>query len=146
MAGNSQRVVEMARKKLFGEDCPMAIKGLAHIGVMVTDLPRSVAFYQKTFAAQVLEQYDKPHVAIALLDVAGVPIELLQFKNAAPRPAGVVDHVSLLADDVRAEVARLQSLGVTFEPDSPREVLDGCVAAFFSGPDGERIELFQPRQ
>ncbi|HUI78145.1 MAG TPA: VOC family protein [Bryobacteraceae bacterium] len=66
------------------------IKGtkIDHISIQVTDLPRSIAFYQKIFGFTILSE-DKPNEIVRL--GAGKVLVSLHHKS----PTGIVDHFAI---------------------------------------------------
>ena len=67
-----------------------AIKGVKidHMSIQVSDLPRSVAFYQQMFGLTVVSE-DKPNEIVRL--GVGKPLVSLHHKS----PFGVVDHFAI---------------------------------------------------
>ena len=67
-----------------------AIKGakIDHVSIQVTDLPRSIAFYQKMFGLTILSE-DKPNEIVRL--GAGKVLVSLHHKS----PTGLVDHFAI---------------------------------------------------
>jgi catechol 2,3-dioxygenase-like lactoylglutathione lyase family enzyme len=66
------------------------IKGakIDHVSIQVTDLPRSIAFYQKMFGLTILSE-DKPNEIVRL--GAGKVLVSLHHKS----PTGLVDHFAI---------------------------------------------------
>jgi lactoylglutathione lyase len=56
-----------------------------------------------------------------------------------------VHHIAFTVSDIEAEVERLKGLGIKMIDQEPRIILDNVKIAFFFGPDGERLEFFQPK-
>jgi lactoylglutathione lyase len=56
---------------------------------------------------------------------------------------GIVNHLAFSVENVEEEMTRLKQLGVEFDNDIPRVVLGGVKIAFFTGPDGEVLELVE---
>ncbi len=140
---------------------------LAHTGLTVRDLDRSLAFYRDLLGMDlVFEQqkrggylaaivgYDGAHVRMAHLAFPGDGhrIELFQYVHPEPRgeanePRDVgITHVCLLVDDIRAVHSRLREAGVDFYSD-PVLVDTGANAGgygvYLRDPDGITLELFQ---
>ena len=100
-----------------------------HISIQVTDLARSVAFYEKTFGLTILSE-DKPN-EIARLG-AGKIIVSLHHKS----PTGLVDHFAIGVENFNKEsvTKQLKDLGLT-----PEENLD---AGFhIKDPEGMSVQI-----
>jgi catechol 2,3-dioxygenase-like lactoylglutathione lyase family enzyme len=100
-----------------------------HISIQVTDLARSVAFYEKTFGLTVMSE-DKPN-EIARLG-AGKIIVSLHHKS----PTGLVDHFAIGVENFNKEsvTKQLKELGLT-----PEENLD---AGFhIKDPEGMSVQI-----
>lgn len=100
-----------------------------HISIQVTDLPRSVAFYEKIFGLTVMSE-DKPN-EIARLG-AGKIIVSLHHKN----PTGLVDHFAIGVENFNKQsvTKQLTELGLT-----PEENLD---AGFhIKDPEGMSVQI-----
>ncbi|WP_328298661.1 VOC family protein [Streptomyces sp. NBC_00435] len=122
-----------------------------HVGLNVTDLARSLAFYQGALGFEVLGEGKEEGRRFAFLGQDGALVLTLwqQAEGAyAPASAGL-HHLALAADaleEVRAYEERLRGLGVEF-------AYEGVVAhgegehsggIFFHDPDGTRLEIFVP--
>ncbi len=126
------------------------VTGLAHIGVYVSDIERSVTFYEKILGFECYEKADIEDpsgvIRIAFVKNGSCVIELVQKPDATQKPDGPIDHIAMLVDDIDAAMADLRAKGVTFETDEPVDlpmVLNGVRYAFFCGPDGEHLEINQ---
>ena len=122
------------------------LQGLAHIAIQVKNLEVSIAFYEK-LGGRILDRgAPHPGTALALVDLGGVTLELIS-SQATPRRPDIVDHFALAVTDVDAAMAFLRSVGVdsfeTPEKSVMPELFGGMDNCFFSGPDGERIELLK---
>ena len=67
-----------------------------HVSIQVTDLPRSIAFYQKMFGLSVMSE-DKPNEIVRL--GAGKIIVSLHHKS----PTGIVDHFAIGVENFNKE-------------------------------------------
>ncbi len=108
-----------------------ALKGakIDHISIQVTDLPRAVAFYEKTFGLTVMSE-DKPN-EIARLG-AGKIIVSLHHKS----PTGLVDHFAIGVENFNKEAvtAKLKERGITAE--------DNLDAGFhIKDPEGMNVQI-----
>jgi catechol 2,3-dioxygenase-like lactoylglutathione lyase family enzyme len=69
-----------------------------HVSIQVTDLPRSIAFYQKMFGLSVISE-DKPNEIVRL--GAGKVLVSLHHKS----PTGLVDHFAIGVEKFNKESA-----------------------------------------
>jgi len=108
-----------------------ALKGtkIDHISIQVSDMPRSLAFYQKIFGLTVLSE-DKPNEIVRL--GAGKIIVSLHHKS----PTGLVDHFAIGVEGFNREAVtrQLKALG-----QNPEENLD---AGFhIKDPEGMSVQI-----
>jgi lactoylglutathione lyase len=129
---------------------PIAIHGLAHVGIRVHDLDRSLGFYellgfQKTAGPM------GPEPVVVLEHPSGLELNLvLNAKSATPhnilmdvpeKHAGVT-HIALLCPDLLAAKARLEAAG--FPPsEGPVRLGPHGQGMFVRDPDRNVIELHQ---
>jgi len=118
---------------------------LAHVGIVVKDCERSADFYQQVLGCPVIDRLGNDTLKIIYLQSGNLTIELLEYIAALPasRNTGVYDHLAFTVSDIQAAVVSLKKQGVAFESDNPRLTMNGKKIIFFSGPDGERIELME---
>lgn len=147
------------------------ITSILHVGVTVTDLDRSIAFYRDTlglkFQSEMTmegETTDKLFrrknckARVAYLNgsshMEAPPVELIQFtsEKAEERPADLfatsISEICFRTDDLWREYHRLYDLGVEFlsEPqdfDFTKEGLGKSRAVYFKDPDGIILELIE---
>ena len=119
------------------------ITGLAHIGVFVKDIDKSIDYYKRLGFS--LDKEEKPGVRIAFLSAGTCLIELVEQKDLPKREAGVVDHVAVVVDDIVAAVENAKANGIEIDASQINEVpiLGGVKNVFFEGLDGERLEFFE---
>src|SRR4029077_21038006 len=104
-----------------------------HVSIQVTDLPRSIAFYQKIFGCAGGRER-KPN-EIVRLGPGGRVLVSLHHKS----PTGLVDHYAIGVDkfNKEAETRELKDRRVT-----PEENLD---AGFhIKDPEGMRVQIVGP--
>jgi catechol 2,3-dioxygenase-like lactoylglutathione lyase family enzyme len=110
------------------------IKGLAHVGLSVASLERSIDFYRQCLDMQVLEveefggpQYDavmrlaNARGRLAILQTTGLQLELFEFYSPTPRPALVgrpvcdhgITHFCIEVTDVDGVCEKLRTAGGT---------------------------------
>jgi glyoxylase I family protein len=125
--------------------------GAHHIAVQTREWEQSLRLYRDVLGMTVAAEFGTPERKVMLLDMGdGSHVELIQSTATAPQPGdktpnAPLTHLALATTDARAavEVVRAAGFEVTTEP---KDVdLNGLRAtiAFFRGPSGESIELFQ---
>lgn len=125
------------------------IRWIDHVALQVTDLERSIEFYQQFFGFHLYARHkpagnDQINEIVHLqLDNHETVLELLE----APTGAGLTGgHFSLQIEDFNQEWNRLQQLGIKVisapRSSQPRgDDEQGWLRAVVAGPDGEEIEL-----
>lgn len=124
-------------------------RGFHHIGMAVSDFEKSMAFYTDLlgFGRSILCG-EMGRRAIMLDCGGGNFIELFEGFERGAKPEGVWVHLAMQTDDCLGAVQRLRGAGVRIESgptDCPLPFYEGASVriAFFRGPDGESIELYQ---
>ncbi|TDF94087.1 VOC family protein [Paenibacillus piri] len=124
------------------------IRKLEHIGVKVKDMDVSVRFYTEILGMKLVKRARLADgVELGFLsfpDSDNIEIELIGRGHDGLPNDSIVHHIAFTVTDIQAEVDRLKGLGVHLMDETPRAILDGDLIAFFFGPDGERLEFFQP--
>jgi catechol 2,3-dioxygenase-like lactoylglutathione lyase family enzyme len=114
-----------------GQAQEAGLKGVKidHISIQVSDLPRSLAFYEKVFGLTVMSE-DKPNEISRL--GSGKIIVSLHHKN----PTAIVDHYAIGVENFNKErvTQQLKAFGIT-----PEENLD---AGFhIKDPEGMNVQI-----
>jgi lactoylglutathione lyase len=129
---------------------PISITGIAHIGIRVHDLERSMAFYsvlgfQKTAGPVGPEPVAILHhasgIELNLILNAPKPAEPNVLMDVAEKHAGIT-HLALLCPDLLAAKASLADLGFPVR-EGPVRFGPGAQGMFVRDPDGNVIELHQ---
>jgi catechol 2,3-dioxygenase-like lactoylglutathione lyase family enzyme len=141
---------------------------LHHVGIPVSDLDRSVAWYEHVLglvldkrapssgeALSRAVEVPEAEMNVAFLAVGGhLLLELLEYTSPRGRPYALANcdvgavHVCFEVDDIQAAHADLTAAGIAFNhppielgPDAGD--LEGYWFAYFRDPDGVQLELFQ---
>ncbi|WP_059051599.1 VOC family protein [Paenibacillus senegalimassiliensis] len=128
----------------------MGIRKIEHIGVRVSALEDSIEFYERIIGMKLLHTIGEVDdgLRLAFLAFPGqetVEVELISIKDSEELPnEGKVHHLAFTASDIEEEYARISSLGLSGLDPEIRDLPSGARFFFFNGPDGERIEFFQP--
>ena len=132
------------------KSAPIPILGLAHIGIRVHDLERSVRFYELLGFTKTIGPIGPEPVAI-LDHASGLEVNLvLNAPNAsepnilmdAPEKHPGITHFALLCPDIMAAKARLEAAGIGLSG-GPVRFSPEAQAIFVRDPDRNVIELHQ---
>jgi catechol 2,3-dioxygenase-like lactoylglutathione lyase family enzyme len=141
-------------RTLLNMSIDVHIRSLQHIGIPVTDLARSTAFYER-FGFTVAMPSTFPHEAgtghVAMLKLGEIILELYEFPAPAlgeirARGNGHIDHIAFDVADVDATFRALKEAGhevLEPEPVTLPFWKAGCRYCYILGPDGERLEFNQ---
>ncbi|MFJ3199155.1 VOC family protein [Streptomyces sp. NPDC086989] len=122
-----------------------------HVGLNVTDLTRSLAFYQDALGFELLGEGKEEDRRFAFLGQDGELVLTLwqQADSGYATAAAGLHHLALAAatiEEVRAYEERLRGLGVEFAYDGVVAHGEGRASGgiFFHDPDGTRLEISAP--
>jgi catechol 2,3-dioxygenase-like lactoylglutathione lyase family enzyme len=140
------------------------LKGIEHVGLSVSDLDRSIAFYCEKLGLKLVRRLDFPSdsrigelngmpssaAKVAHLESEKAMLELFEYvkPRGKPIPSGAKQadngyiHMGFTSSDTRADYVRLSRNGVEFFGE-PVELRPNVWIAYFRGPDGEVCELRQ---
>ncbi len=126
------------------------LKGIDNVGVAVTDLARSAAFYEKLGFTK---GYDyEADVKGCTMNAGSAVLFLFQIKQVNPQavkrdpslaqnPPGI-DHISFLVEDVNQTYAELKAKGVAFLSE-PADQDWGARLVGLKDPDGNNLYFLQ---
>jgi len=127
----------------------LAVKRVDHIGVVVKDLEKSIAFYQDVLDLKLKERMTHTNGVIELAFLGyeesdETEIELIQgYSDTLPSEA-TIHHFAITVDDIEEEYARIKSLDNTELIDEEIVTLPNGYRYFYVyGPEKEWIEFFQ---
>ena len=129
---------------------PIPILGLAHLGIRVHNLERSVRFYELLGFAKTAGPIGPEPVAI-LEHPSGVEVNLILNAPSADAPNILMDvpekhpgvtHFALLCPDILAARERLEAAGIALSG-GPVRFGPGAQGIFVRDPDRNVIELHQ---
>jgi catechol 2,3-dioxygenase-like lactoylglutathione lyase family enzyme len=153
-----------------GPPAESGTRAIASIGITVSDLDRSVAFYRDLLGFEVVSQLEvagEPfetltgvfgsRALIARLKLGDETIELTQYLAPRGRPMPSdsrsndlwFQHVAIIVRDMDEAYARLRSFKVEHASSGPQRLPDwnqaagGIKAFYFRDPDGHFLEILQ---
>ena len=117
-----------------------------HLGLRVTDLARSLAFYNGLgydVLGAVPETEFGSLTMLKLPDDEFVTLELVHDPTAGRVDPGGLNHLVVHVESMHATVAALARRGIHAEPPASPDGSDDFWTAWLTDPDGYRIELVQ---
>lgn len=128
--------------------------GMHHISIQTRDWEASLHLYKEVLGMSVAAEFGPIDRPIVLLDMGdGSHVELMPPK---PEPKVIKNtvagdpilHFALATTDTRAAIDHIRRSGyeITVEPKTVDLSGMSVTFAFFKGPNGEEIELFQTNQ
>ena len=128
---------------------------LDHVGIAVSDLQASLAFFKDVLGLQVeaSEEIGSQRVRATFLNTGQSTFEMLEATAADSPIAKFIEkrgagmhHVALRVDDIEAALVHLRSRGIRLIDDKPRPGAEGALVAFIhpSAAQGVLVELKQP--
>jgi lactoylglutathione lyase len=130
---------------------PLTIRGLAHLGIRVHDVERSLAFYALLGFTKTAGPLGPENVYI-LEHPSGLEVNLVVNAPSASAPNVLMDvpekhpgitHFALLCPDVIEAKAQLEAAGIPLSG-GPVRLGGRAQAIFVRDPDRNVIELHQP--
>ena len=136
---------------------------LNHVSLTVSNLERTIDFYQKCFGfhiarrgdysgpiVEALMSFKDASISVAFLRTGSVALELIEFhkpKGKVNRPPPMNEagspHLGLLTKDARADYQRLSAMGVHFDSAPIVNPRTGTYTVMLRDPDGIPIELIE---
>jgi lactoylglutathione lyase len=140
----------MEGKEMPDLEIKKGFKGLAHIGIVVSDIDISKNFYHDILAMEILHENFindvSGKVKVCFMKMNELVIELIQLPNdTKDRKHGVVDHIAFAVKDI-CKIKNLLALkGIKY---SDQDIIlcehlfsNGAKWINFRGPDKEIIEI-----
>jgi lactoylglutathione lyase len=130
------------------------INGWSHLGIPVTDIERTEAFYHQFGFKKVMEAVipvEDQEIKASIMSFNDLFLEFYQLLPAdleeiRNRKDGFIDHVTLDVTDINQAFDELKAAGITPLEDEPVELPfweNGVKYFFVRGPDGEKFEFNQ---
>jgi len=128
----------------------MGINGFHHLAMEVENLDESIRFYTEILGFSKHLEFSGENRRIVLVDAGNGNFMELYEGRTKQSGDGSILHFAFRTDDCDPIVERVREYGskITIEPKDVELQSDPVYPiriAFFEGPDGEVIELFQER-
>jgi catechol 2,3-dioxygenase-like lactoylglutathione lyase family enzyme len=111
-----------------------------HIGIYVTDLERSVNFYETILTIHSREKLKWNDDELLFLQGEGFQLELIP---ALSQKANTT-HIAFAVNDIEGKIEKLQIAGLS-PSEGPFHLENGWKTVFYEGPDGEEIEFMESK-
>ena len=127
------------------------LTGFHHVAIRASDFDRTLGFYTTVLGLRLARAWGEGAGRGALLDVgSGNYLEVFAGGTPGGKPEGHWLHLALRSSDCVGITHRARAAGatVTVEPKDiniPSTPPLPARVAFFTGPDGELIEVFQEK-
>ncbi len=132
----------------------LTINHIQHIGVPVTDIKISEAFYAMLGFKNVMQSsfdHGREKGTVVMMQLHAMIIELYQLPEAAleeikERGNGHIDHIAFDVDDIDDTFKQLKEASFNILEAAPVFLPfwnNGCKYFNITGPDGERLEFNQ---
>ncbi|MEY3194460.1 MAG: hypothetical protein RIQ78_557 [Bacteroidota bacterium] len=132
----------------------LEINRLQHIGLPITDIATSQAFYERLGFQQVMHanfMHQGAQGKVSMMKREDIMIELYQMPEpelslVKLRKDGHIDHIAFDVSDIDATFSLLKNEGFAVVEDAPVFLNfweKGCKYFNILGPDGERLEFCQ---
>lgn len=116
----------------------MNIQGINHLCFSVSDLERSIAFYEQALGAKILVKGRK----LAYFELAGLWVALNQEDVIRNYTERTYTHIAFTVkeEEFEASVQELKAAGAKILPGRERDPRD-AMSVYFTDPDGHLFEL-----
>ena len=119
-----------------------------HVGIIVSDVDRSKAFY-RSLGFELDTEYDDGIKTLVFLRGPGLRLELFCYRETPPVSSAAGQrvlgfrHLAFRVDDIGEAVAELVRAGILSSETVVREVPGLARLVFATDPDGIEIEIMQ---
>jgi lactoylglutathione lyase len=132
----------------------LSLKRIQHIGIPVTDMHKSVAFYERLGFRETMQavfSHKGAQGQVKMMEQGDIILELYQMPpdelpKIRDRNDGHIDHIAFDVDDIDKAFKTIRGRGFTTLEEEPVFLPfweKGCKFFHILGPDGERLEFNQ---
>ncbi|MGI9265811.1 MAG: VOC family protein [Gammaproteobacteria bacterium] len=128
------------------EQHAISVSAIDHINLTVSNLERSLAFYQRTFGLEIREDGRDRERPFVIVGRGGTGyLALHENADSGSRVSGLINHWGFVVDDFDDAIARLDDLGVAvlYRDNGADGLIDypRSKSIYVADPDGTEIEL-----
>jgi lactoylglutathione lyase len=114
---------------------------LGHVGIYVSNLEKSLKFYEEIFEFKPANQFTSGEAKIATLNMGGGLLELVQRPGSpGTPPKGNWSHLAILEPKFDDTIAKLDTRRIEKRLVT---IANGNRLCFFNDPDGHTIEIME---
>jgi methylmalonyl-CoA epimerase len=131
------------------------IKRIDHLGIAVKDVEASAGFYRDILGLETEEPMEHHGMKMVFIKIGDSNFELIEDSNPdsviakyIERKGEGIHHVSLVVDDIEAELEAVKKKGVALIDDKPRIGAEGFPVAFLhpKSTNGVLVEFCQKEE
>jgi lactoylglutathione lyase len=152
--GPNGEIIELNQNYNVSYNGKTGLLGWSHLAIKVTDMKRSISFYEKLGFQKVMDGYlynnAEKQAEITFIELKGFQIELImpagRAKTLTEYQPGHIDHIALDVKDAREAFYELKKEGFSLLNYTLTELpffAHGVRFFMVEGPDGEKIEFSQ---
>ena len=127
-----------------------SITGFHHTAIRSSQFDASLRFYTGVLGMKEKISWAEAPNRAAMIDAGdGNYVEIFERSEPPPTNEATILHFALRTDDCAAMLEKARKAGAEVTMETKDLTIDSCIGpvpvriAFFKGPDGEVIELFQ---
>jgi len=118
-----------------------------HVGIAAKDTRALAEWYVRVLGFKVVYDNKKqPIPTLFVQDAKGMAVEILPPPADGQVQDSRATHFALWVDDFDAAKKELEAKGVVLEPEMSSPSFGGTRIAFFSDPEGHRIQIIRRKQ
>lgn len=125
---------------------PAVVKKFLHTRMRVSDLEKTLKFYQQVFGLEVTRRHESPRgskLAFLAVPNSDEEIEITYFPGSGPvKVQEDLMHLAFEVESMSAFQKHLKEIGVPLS-DGPTKSSSGSVFAFVDAPEGYEIEVIE---
>ena len=122
------------------------VKKFLHTRMRVSDLEKTINFYQEVFGLEVTRRHESPRgskLVFLAVPNSDEEIELTYFPGSGPVEVQEdLMHLAFEVEDMNTFADHIKSVGYEFS-DGPTESSSGSTFAFVDAPEGYEVEVIQ---